>query len=186
MINEPNFLNNEYCRHSIVSIEFNKCKNQFEKAQSYLEEFLKSAAADEESNNKDLQEINDFKANLEAATQGEITRLDTMKRQKTDERLAKLDQRRTLLASLEDVKREEIDYLKDALKMVHEIENVKTAIKDREIELTEDGEELLPAVDRHKEVLSDLKNRSEDMSESNVDDREDMETQASPSVKRRV
>lgn len=111
-----------------------------------------------------------------------------MKRQKTDERLTKLDQRRSELASLEDVKREEINHLKDARALWDEIKDVEASIKEAEIELTEDGDELLPAIEEHKEVFADLKARIEsgENEGGNGDDRDDMVTQASPSAKRRL
>lgn len=167
--------------------EFKNAKEQLEKSKSNLENFLKSAAAEEESNAKELKETKDFTAHFEAATQSEIARLDTMKRQKTDERLAKLDQRRSELASLEDVRREGIKHLKDALDFLEQMKDVEAAIRDAEVELTEDGEELLPALEEHKEVFADLKDRIEsaENNDHTATDRDDMETLASPSIKRR-
>ena len=173
---------------SLFLTELKNAKEQLEKAKSSLDDFLKSAAAQEETNAKELKETKDFTAHFEAATQGEITRLDTMKRQKTDERLAKLDQRRSELASLEDVRREGIKHLKDALDFLEQMKDVEAAIKDAEVELTEDGEELLPALEEHKEVFADLKDRIESAKNNEhgtANDRDDMETQASPSTKRR-
>ncbi|KAL3764844.1 hypothetical protein ACHAWO_006028 [Cyclotella atomus] len=173
---------------AVKAEELKNAKEQLEKAKSSLDDFLKSAAAQEETNAKELKETKDFTAHFEAATQGEITRLDTMKRQKTDERLAKLDQRRSELASLEDVRREGIKHLEDALDFLEQMKDVEAAIKDAEVELTEDGEELLPALEEHKEVFADLKDRIESAKNNEhgtANDRDDMETQASPSTKRR-
>lgn len=156
----------------------NDVKEKLERAQSALDELLKIVAAEEESNAKELQETKDFSAHFEAATQGEITRLESMKRQKIDERLAKLDQRRSELASLEDVRREEIDHLKEALAFLDQMRDVEAAIKEADVELTEDGEELYPMAEEHKKVIADLKARVAEYDESIGDhnDRDDMET----------
>jgi hypothetical protein len=120
---------------------------------------------------------------------GEITRLETMKRQKTDERLAKLDTRRSELASLEDVRRDEIYHLNEALSFLEKMRDVENAIRDAEVELTEDGQELNLMSEEHENIIADLKARIAESEESNVcdgNDREDMQTCASPTMKRRL
>ena len=114
-----------------------------------------------------------------------------MKRQKTDERLAKLDQRRSELASLEDARREGIDHLKEALALMEQMKDVEAAIKNADVELADDGEELSPVSDEYEKVIADLKARIAEETENsqrdeNDPDRDDMVTQASPSAKRRM
>lgn len=162
-----------------------------EKAQNALGELIKLEAGEVETITRDIQETNDFSAHFEAATKGEIARLDTMKRQKTDERLAKLDQRRSELASLEDARREGIDHLRDALALFEQMKELEAVIKNADVELAEDGEELNPVSDEHVKMIADLKaciaegteNSQHDESDH---DRDDMVTQASPPAKRRV
>lgn len=169
--------------------ELKDAKEKLEKAQLTLDELLKSVANEEESNAKELQETNDFSAHFEAATEGEITRLNTMKRQKTEERLSKLDQRRSELASLEDVRREEINHLKEALAFLEKMKDVKADIDEAEIELTDDGEEVNTLGNDYEKAIADLNARIADAEERNEhkgNDRDDMVTQASPSNKRRV
>ena len=112
-----------------------------------------------------------------------------MKRQKTDERLSRLDQRRSELASLEDVRREEINHLREALAFLEKMRDVEAAINDAEIELTDDGEEVNTLGNNYEKAIADLNARIAEVEESNEhkgNDRDDMVTQASPSNKRRV
>jgi hypothetical protein len=157
-------------------------------AQSDFEILVKTSSAEEEINAKELQETKIFCAQFEAATEGEIARLETLKRQKTDERLATLDRRRSELASLEDIRREEIRYLKDAFALLERMRDIGTAIKDANVELTDDGDDLNPFSREFDEAIAELKSRISNCGENNeryVNDRDDMITQASPSSKHR-
>ncbi|KAL3784417.1 hypothetical protein HJC23_001301 [Cyclotella cryptica] len=178
---------------SILAEELKCAKEKLEVAKASLDGILAATATEQENHDKELKESKEFSAHLEAATQGEITRLDTMKRQKTDDRLSKLDQRRAELASLEDVRRDEIRHLRDALAFLERMKDVETAIKNAEIELSDAGEELYPISEEHEKIIMDLKSRVADNHESSdgdgldgVGDRDDMVTEASPSTKRQL
>ncbi|KAL7489532.1 hypothetical protein ACHAW6_015159 [Cyclotella cf. meneghiniana] len=182
-------VSNTDAKAAILTEELKRAKEQLEMAKTALDEILTATATDEESHAKELKETKEFSAHFEAATKGEITRLDTMKRQKTDERLSKLDQRRAELASLEDMHREEIHHLREALAFLERMKDVEIAIKNAEIEITEEGEVLYPFSVEHDEIIMDLKARVADSNGSNdagINDRDDMVTEASPSTKRRL
>lgn len=143
-------------------------KAKLEKARADLDALKEEDAAALSARSGELDEYREFAKKFEAATVAERNRLELLKSERIDARVAQLEKRRSDLGAIEDAQDRDLKNLRELLAYIREMKKKKAAIEGAKIVFDENGDEV------------------EEKEGGGYDDRDDMVNEAagSPAVKR--
>ena len=130
-------------KQSALIAKLKEIKEKLEQSRHEFEELEHKAASDEATGLESIKEVKDFSSKFEEATKAEISRLEEMKRQRVDERVEKLEKRRSNLASIEDARFREIDAIKQGLDLIKEVKVIETTLRETDVVLDENVEDSM-------------------------------------------
>jgi len=139
--NQENLTNLE-TKVSAKSNELKEHKAKVDNAHADFDALKKDDATAQTTLSSELNEYKEFATKFEAATVAERTRLEVLKTERTETRLAHLEKRRSGLGAIEDAQRSDIDNLRELCAYLQESKEKAATIKEAEVVLDENGDEV--------------------------------------------